>query len=205
MTRPKDIRQHFNRRAAHYDNPVTAFIGERELRLIRKLIPPGSTVLDYGCGTGRTTIDLLKRGCHVTAFDISQEMIRLAEERAGQLDFSAEFTTDAEKLLGRVWPLVTCIGVFDYYADSRPLLGLLGSYLPPGGHLIVTYPNALSPLGWMYALGSRFRFPVIPHTPHYARQVALRSGLQSISISFAFPAIPYLGHTLVVELVKLAQ
>ncbi len=205
MTLSKDIRQHFNRRAAHYDNPVTAFIGERELRLIRKLIPPGSTVLDYGSGTGRTTIDLLKRGCRVTAFDISQEMIRLAEERAGQLGFSAEFTTDADKLSGRVWPLVTCIGVLDYYADSRPLLELLGSYLAPGGHLIVTYPNALSPLGWVYALGSRFRFPVIPHTPYYARQVALLSGLQSISMGFAFPAIPYLGHTLVVELVELAQ
>jgi 2-polyprenyl-3-methyl-5-hydroxy-6-metoxy-1,4-benzoquinol methylase len=203
MTLPKDIRQHFNRRAAHYDNRVTAFIGERELRLIRKLIPPGSVVLDYGCGTGRTTIDLLQRGCHVTAFDISQEMIRLAEVRAGQVGFSAEFTTDSDKLSDRIWPLVTCIGVLDYYAYPQPLLELLGSYLAPGGRLIVTYPNALSPLGWAYALGSRFRFPVIPHTPRYARQVALRSGLRSVSLGFAFPAIPFLGHTLVVEMVEL--
>ena len=205
MTLPEDIRQHFNRRAAHYDNPVTAFIGERELRLIRKLVPRGSTVLDYGCGTGRTTIDLLRRGCRVTAFDISQEMIRLAESRAGQLGFSAEFTTDADQLAGRVWPLVTCIGVLDYYVDTQPLLELLGSYLALGGRLIVTYPNALSPLGWAYALGSRFHFPVIPHTPHYARQVAFRSGLQSIRLGYAFPAIPFLGHTLVIEMAKSAQ
>lgn len=202
MTHSEDVRRHFNRRAAHYDNPVTAFIGERELRLIRQLVPQGSTVLDYGCGTGRTTIDLLQRGCRVTAYDISQEMIGLAEARAGQLGFSAEFTTDADQLAGRVWPLVTCIGVLDYYADTQPLLKLLGSFLAPGGHLIVTYPNALSPLGWAYALGSRFRFPVVPHTPHYARQVALCSGLQSISLGYAFPAIPLLGHTLVVEMVK---
>ncbi len=202
---PQDVRRHFNRRAAHYDNLVTAFIGERELRLIRKLVPPGSTVLDYGCGTGRTTIDLLKRGCCVTAFDISQEMIRLAEARAGSLSLLAEFTTDANQLAGRVWPLVTCIGVLDYYADVQPLLELLGSYLVPGGRLIVTYPNALSPLGWAYALGSRFHFPVIPHTLRYARQVALRSGLQTISLGFAFPAIPLLGHTLVVEMAKTAH
>ena len=36
----------FDARAAHYDNPLTTFIGEHELRCIRPLVPPGSAVLD---------------------------------------------------------------------------------------------------------------------------------------------------------------
>ncbi len=80
--RPEDVRNHFDHHAPHYDNPVTAFIGERELRVIRPLVPPGSTVLDYGCGTGRTTLDLLRRGCRVTAYDLSGGMLALARARA---------------------------------------------------------------------------------------------------------------------------
>ncbi len=202
MTRFEQIRQHFDQRAARYDNPVTAFIGERELRLIRKRVPAASTVLDYGCGTGRTTLDLLQRGCQVTAFDLSQEMIGLADRRARHLGYSAEFTTNAGQLENRVWPLVTCIGVLDYYADPQPLLERLSSYLAPDGRLVVTYPNALSPLGWLYALGSRFRLRVIPHSPRFARQAAFRCGLRCIHLEYAFPAIPILGHTLVIEMAR---
>jgi 2-polyprenyl-3-methyl-5-hydroxy-6-metoxy-1,4-benzoquinol methylase len=200
--RPDDVRRHFDRHAPHYDNPVTAFIGERELRVIRKLVQPGSTVLDYGCGTGRTTLDLLRRGCRVTAHDLSGEMQALAKARAQVEGFSAEFTTDPSLLAGRQWPLVTCIGVLDYYADPLPLLHLLAGYLAPGGSLVVTYPNALSPLGWMYALGSRLRFPIQPHTARFARWVALEAGLQVSFIGYAFPAWRIIGHTLVVGMGK---
>ena len=201
---PDDVRRHFDRLAPHYDNPVTAFIGECELRLIRKLVPPGSTVLDYGCGTGRTTLDLLRRGCQVTAYDLSVEMQALAYARAQGEGFSAEFITDPALLAGRQWPLVACVGVLDYYADPLPVLCLLAGYLAPGGRLVVTYPNALSPLGWLYALGSRLRFPVQPHTVCFARRVAAQAGLQVSFIGYAFPAWRIMGHTLVIVMEKLS-
>jgi 2-polyprenyl-3-methyl-5-hydroxy-6-metoxy-1,4-benzoquinol methylase len=200
--RPDDLRSHFDRHAPHYDNPVTAFIGERELHAIRKLALPGSTVLDYGCGTGRTTLDLLRRGCQVTAYDLSGEMQALAEHRAQVEGFSAEFTTNPASLSGRQWPLVTCIGVLDYYSDPLPLLCLLAGYMAPGGRLVVTYPNALSPLGWLYAIGSRLRFPVQLHTECFARRVATHAGLQVYFIGYAFPAWRIIGHTLVVGMEK---
>jgi len=201
-SRPDEVRRHFDRHAPHYDNPVTAFIGERELRVIRRLTPSGSTVLDYGCGTGRTTLDLLRRGCRVTAYDLSGEMQALAKARAQIEGYSAEFITDPALLAGRQWPLVSCIGVLDYYADPLPLLCLLAGYLTPGGRLVVTYPNALSPLGWLYALGSRLRFPVQPRTAHFARRVAIQAGLQVSFIGCAFPAWQNIGHTLVVGMEK---
>jgi 2-polyprenyl-3-methyl-5-hydroxy-6-metoxy-1,4-benzoquinol methylase len=200
--RPEDVRRHFDRHAPHYDNPVTAFIGERELRVIRKLAPPGSIVLDYGCGTGRTTLDLLRRGCRVTAYDLSAEMQALAKARAQAEGFSGEFITDPALLAGRQWPLVTCIGVLDYYTDPLPLLHSLAGYLAPAGRLVVTYPNALSPLGWLYALGSRLRFPVQPHSKRFARRMAAQAGLQVYFVGYAFPAWRIMGHTLVVGMEK---
>ena len=95
------IRQHFNEFAPRYDNRLTAFVGERELRQIRPFVPPGSVVLDYGCGTGRTTFDLLRRGCTVTAYDISAGMLAQATHKARRLALTAEFVADPERLAGR--------------------------------------------------------------------------------------------------------
>jgi 2-polyprenyl-3-methyl-5-hydroxy-6-metoxy-1,4-benzoquinol methylase len=200
MKSVEEISSRFDSRADNYDNPLTAFIGERELRAIRKLVPPRSEVLDYGCGTGRTTLDLLIRGCIVTAYDVSPKMLALAEAKAARMGFEAEFTPDESRLEGRAWPIVTCIGVLDYYRDPVPLLRTLRSHLQPSGFLIVTVPNALSPLAWMYVIGSRFTVPAVAHSPRSIERSAARAGLQVQAPSFAFPAIAPLGHTLVAGL-----
>jgi SAM-dependent methyltransferase len=200
MTSVDKIRHRFDSRAAIYDNPLTTFIGERELRSIRKLVPPHTEVLDYGCGTGRTTLDHLCRGCKVTAYDISSRMLAIAKAKATKMGFEAGFTTDPGSLEGRTWPIVTCIGVMDYYPDPAPLLKILRAYLEPSGLLVVTFPNALSPLAWMYIAGSRFTVPAIARTPKFVRRSAAQAGFRILSLSYAFPGIPALGHTLVAGL-----
>jgi SAM-dependent methyltransferase len=200
MTSVNQIRHRFDSRAANYDNPLTAFIGECELRAIRKLVPPNTEVLDYGCGTGRTTLDHLRRGCKVTAYDISPKMLAIAEAKTADREFEVEFTTDPGGLEGRTWPIVTCIGVLDYYPDPAPLLKILRAYLEPSGLLVITFPNALSPLAWMYITGSRFTVPAVARTPGFVRRAVARAGFRISSFSYAFPGIPLLGHTLVAGL-----
>ncbi len=190
----------FDARAERYDNPLTAFIGERELRQIRGCIPAGAEALDYGCGTGRTTLDLLKRGCKVTAFDFSTQMLAIAQIKAQRLGLEAEFTTEESALAGRAWPVVTCIGVLDYYPDPVPLLRTLKRYLQPGGRLVVTFPNLASLTGWTYWLSSRFTVPATPRTPGFACLAAGRAGLAVVEVRYAFPAIAPIGHTLVLRL-----
>lgn len=190
----------FDSRAAIYDNPLTTFIGERELRHIRKLVPPRVEVLDYGCGTGRTSLDHLRRGCKVTAYDISSKMLAIAKAKAMKMGLEAWFTTDPDSLRGRTWPIVTCIGVLDYYPDPVPLMKVLRAYLEPTGLLVVTFPNALSPLAWMYIAGSRFTVSAVARTPWFVRRSATQAGFQISSLNYAFPDIPALGHTLVAGL-----
>jgi len=202
MNQAKQVGNRFDNRAEQYDNPLTAFIGERELRAIRALVPPHSEVLDYGCGTGRTTLDLLARGCSVTAYDISSEMLARAKVKTLKKGFSAEFTADESLLFKRQWPVVTCIGVLDYYINPVPLLKTLCGYLEPGGILVVTYPNGLSPLGWIYALTSHFTVPSHLKSPRSVRDAAAQVGLKIFSLKFAFPALAPIGHTLVVGMVS---
>lgn len=193
------IEKRFDARARYYDNPITTVIGEHELCQIRPMIPDRSVVLDYGCGTGRTTLDLLRRGCTVTAFDISAEMLSIAQRKAMREKFIAEFTLEPECLSGRAWPIVACIGVLDYYPDPVPLLNQLLTYLAPGGRLVLTCPNASSPLGWLYALGSRLTVPVTPRTAAFVRLVLQSAGLEMSALRFAFPSQPRLGLTLVLS------
>lgn len=190
----------FQRRAAHYDNPVTAYVGERELRVIRPLVPPGSSVLDYGCGTGRSALDHALRGCRVTAYDLSPNMLSVAEDKAKRIGVSLEFTSTVQPLIDRKWPVVTCIGVLDYYPDPRPLLRELNHYLAENGRLIVTWPNALSPFGWLYFVFSRFTIPCTPRTPMFIHRVVKDVGLRVSSMLYAFPSWAPFGHTVVAEM-----
>jgi len=199
--KPDRLAQRFDQRAARYDNPWTAFVGERELRQIRLHVPPGSTVLDYGCGTGRTALDHLRRGCAVTAFDISSGMLEIARANAVRLGLAAEFVRHEAELHDREWPIVTCIGVLDYYPEPKPLLRTLAGYLAPTGTLVVTYPDATSPLAWAYALGSRLTSRVHLRSANQVRRDAHTVGLVVRSLAYAFPALPVLGLTLVAEMV----
>jgi 2-polyprenyl-3-methyl-5-hydroxy-6-metoxy-1,4-benzoquinol methylase len=201
MNQARQVGERFDERAKQYDNPVTSYIGERELRAIRTMVAPQIDVLDYGCGTWRTTLDLLARGCNVTAYDISAEMLARAEFKAKQKGFIAQFTADESALEGRKWPVVTCIGVLDYYNDPIPLLQTLNSYIESAGTLVVTYPNGLSPLGWIYALTSRFTVRSHVKTPSAVRRAAEQVGLRVFSLKYAFPALSPIGHTLVVGMV----
>lgn len=199
------IEKRFDTRARYYDNPLTALIGEHELRQIRPLVPDGSVVLDYGCGTGRTTLDLLRHGSIVTAYDISAEMLSLAREKVLREHLDAEFSLDSDDLAGRTWPVVACIGVLDYYPDPVPFLKNLLIYLAPGGRLVLTFPNASSPLGWLYALGSRLTIPVTPRTEAFVRHALQAAGLAIEELRHAFPSQPRLGHTLVLSAARINE
>jgi 2-polyprenyl-3-methyl-5-hydroxy-6-metoxy-1,4-benzoquinol methylase len=200
MEKADRVAERFDQHAKNYDNPWTTWLGERELRGVRQLVPVKSRVLDYGCGTGRTTLDLLERDCQVTCYDISIEMLHRAQAKVARQGFTAEFVTGVEQLAGRTWPFVTCIGVMDYYPNPVPILTHLSQYVAPSGRLIVTFPNALSPFGWFYFVGSHFTVPATPRTPAGARRSCDGAGLIIEKMLFALPAIPKIGYTMVLSL-----
>lgn len=61
-------------------------------QLRRYPLPPGSRVLEVGCGTGRTSCHLAKQGHFVTGLDIRPEMLAKARIRAANEGLQLEFT-----------------------------------------------------------------------------------------------------------------
>ncbi|MHA2621093.1 MAG: class I SAM-dependent methyltransferase [bacterium JZ-2024 1] len=197
-----DLRKRFSARAESYDNVIARWVGAREIRPISALVPEGSEVLDFGCGTGRATLAFLSRNCRVTAYDISRDMLAIARSKVFSAGFHdrVEFVESESSLSHRVFPVIACIGVLDYYRDPGPLLTTLKKYLAPEGMMIVTIPNAFSPLAWLYALGSRWTTPAIPRTLASLASHAARAGLVVSEVVPVFPAVQYIALTLAVLL-----
>ncbi len=99
-------------------------------------------VLDAGAGTGRWSLRLAGRGAHVTAFDQSAEMLKVAETKATATGLSIDFQ---QGRLGERLPfpdasfdLVVSALVFSHLPDLRPVVDELSRVLQPGGRLLVT-------------------------------------------------------------------
>lgn len=84
------VKQHFSKPdTLKYYTAVGLFSSEEQL--IEKFFKPESTVLDIGCGTGRTTIPLIKNGFNVIGIDLSPEMIAVAKDQAQKFNANGNF------------------------------------------------------------------------------------------------------------------
>jgi SAM-dependent methyltransferase len=194
------IRQRFDKRAPQYQrNPLTRWVGRSELAALREMIPQParlgeSPALDFGCGTGRVTALLLESGYRVTGYDLSTGMLDQARTTFGERP-DVTFTSAPDSLRGS-WPLIVALGVLDYYPDSRVLLEEWRRLLSPQGTLLVTIPNARSPLARLYISFSRFTCQAYASTLSELAAAAQRSGFDLVSAQMAFPH-RWWGHTIV--------
>lgn len=148
-------------------------------RLTRAL-PREAVILDYGCGQGRLSRELVDRGfVNVLGIDSSPEMVRIAGERVPEAGF---LSTDGERLpcgdesidAVLLFAVLTCI------SSDEAQLKLLAEFkriLRPGGLLLVSdYPLQTDPRNltryeeFRHELGGfgRFRLPdgaVLRHHP----------------------------------------
>lgn len=62
-----------------------------EEKLFKRHFKSGSSVLDIGCGSGRTTFPLIRNGYKVTAIDITPAMLKSARGFAKEFKLKADF------------------------------------------------------------------------------------------------------------------
>jgi SAM-dependent methyltransferase len=101
-----------------------------------------SRALDVGCGVGRWSLELARRGHQVLGLDLSPSMIGQARLRAGTAGARCCFELgDVTTLdLGRRFDLIVCVTVLQHILnplEARLAIARLGEHLAPGGTLVL--------------------------------------------------------------------
>lgn len=110
-------------------------------------------IIDIGCGTGRHSIELAKRGYKVTGIDLSENMLNRAKEKAKDVNVEVQFIqADARNFHFDEkfdLALILCEGGFSLMETDEMNFAILKnatSCVAPGGKLIFNCLNALFPL-----------------------------------------------------------
>lgn len=103
------------------------------------------SIVDVGCGTGWISQQLASRGS-VTGIDTSSSAIEIARKQYSEPAFQvADITASSPNAVFGSFDLAVCSEVIEHLPDSRKPLFVqrLCSLIKPGGHLVITTPNAL--------------------------------------------------------------
>ena len=98
------------------------------------------SVLDAGCGTGRVTIELARRGLEVVGVDLNPSMIETARARAPDLDFRIAQLVDLT--LDRTFDVVVMAGnvpLFTEPGTQSALVAGCARHVASGGHLVAGF------------------------------------------------------------------
>lgn len=129
-----------------------------EAAFVAALVPPGASVLDAGCGTGRVAAELARRGHEVVGVDSDASMLDVARSKHPQLDWRLEDLAELD--LGRAFDLVVAAGnvvVFLAPGTGPAVLRRMAAHTAPGGLVVSGWDvSRLSPEeydGWAAAAG----------------------------------------------------
>ena len=75
--------EYYDKNADHFMKETVAVNFTAIQEMFLNLLPHGGKILDFGCGSGRDTLEFLKRGYQVDATDGSTEMCKLTTEYTG--------------------------------------------------------------------------------------------------------------------------
>jgi SAM-dependent methyltransferase len=159
MAAINDAEALFSETAPHYEeNAFTRnTVAEVDFIIAEFGLPPGSRILDMGCGTGRHAIELARRGYRVTGVDIAAGMLaaaRKAADKAGVavmwIEADATRFTTPERFDAALCLCGGGFGILNLDDDpahhDRAVLRAIAAALAPGAPLILTTLNAFARL-----------------------------------------------------------
>jgi SAM-dependent methyltransferase len=149
-----ETRTIYDRTAAEFASRVDRLIdtgryrrGQLFLEAASATVPSGGTILDYGCGPGRISALLARRGFRVRGFDPSAAMIAAAREQpleGAQVEFQCLQTVGSLSLPPGCCDAVVCSSVLEYVPEPVDLLLEFHGALRPAGTLIISFANRRS-------------------------------------------------------------
>ncbi len=114
---------------------------------VKLALPPGSRVLDVGCGSGWLSEYFARLGYYVKGIDISPDLIEMSRERVARVPYGVDHVTqlvcvfeahDIEASpLREKFDAILCYDSLHHFEDERAVMRHLAAMLPIGGQLFV--------------------------------------------------------------------
>lgn len=129
----------------HAFNPLFDF---EEQVLAEEFSPPG-VVADFGCGTGRALVPLVRNGCRGVAVDLSEKMLAIVREKAELENLPiecvhanlVELDTLASESADYSMCLFSTLGMIRGRSNRVTALRHMSRVLRPGGKLVLHVHN----------------------------------------------------------------
>ncbi|MFH2019233.1 MAG: class I SAM-dependent methyltransferase [bacterium] len=134
------VRSGYNLIGDAYAQDRATFGSEKYLRQLMKLIRPGGTILDLGCGDG-VPVDriLLKNGYQVVGVDLAEKQIERAKRNCPEAEYKVGDLGELKEDEYQVEAIVCLYTMFHIPRSSHgERLKVMNSYLPKGGVMLVS-------------------------------------------------------------------
>jgi SAM-dependent methyltransferase len=167
---------------AHLANSECNILARRAfVELVTRCVSPGSSLLDFGCGTGIDAFQYARKGYRVRAYDNSPGMVAQLEQRCKAEIASGKITAWSEgypSFLAHfpqspaVSAVVADFAVLNSIGELEPLFDTFARRLAPPGWIVVSVLNPLhwsklkTPRWWLKALWDRNGSPVYTTQPY---------------------------------------
>jgi ubiquinone/menaquinone biosynthesis C-methylase UbiE len=150
------VQQAYNSWAEQYDTNLNK-TRDLEAKVLRTTLAniAVENCLEIGCGTGKNTAWFIEKANHVTAVDLSEEMLAKAKEKiaSAKVKFVQADITKDWKFTKGLYDLVSFSLVLEHIEDLDQIFKKLSAVLETGGHV---YIGELHP--FKQYTGSKARF-----------------------------------------------
>ena len=184
----KDLKEHYNQIYNKGDEKFfSKFLDKKNISETCEMVMSCTnwnekTVLDFGCGKGKTAYLIAKEGAtSVTGIDYSHEAINIAKETyvANNLGYLCQSLADFK---GKVDVIVSC-GTIEHTDDPAKTIQMLDRLLNEGGELILTCPCFLNIRGFIWmTLQTLFDVPMSLTDLHFISPFDIEEYLQDSSL-----------------------
>ena len=130
-------------------------------------------VLDVGCGGGLLSEALALEGAHVTALDLSPELVKVARlhglESGVKVDYRVQSVESLAVERAGQFDAVTCMEMLEHVPDPVAIIQACATLLKPGGRLFLSTLNRTPAAFALAIVGAEYVARVLPKGTHQYR------------------------------------